>query len=190
MITVMSYGILVEKFHVKSDTEIADEDEKSGAIKLHGSLEGVDDMTLSTVNLDGTELRHSMNLEFSAVVVIVPKDKKDDALHAARDAGASGVTVLNASGMGLAEIDNIYRHVPEETDTLLLFIVPSMIVNGIIKQIIRKLHITTSGDGIAFTVPISHMKGISLRQEDLFEKEVEEIKKQSNKTKKSDKYKK
>ena len=181
MITVMVYGIIAEKLHIKSDSEIADEDEKAGASKIHGSLEGVDDMSLSTVNLDATHLRHSMNLNFSAVIVIVPEDKKDDALHAAKEAGASGVTILNASGMGLAELDNIFRYSHEETDVLLLFIVPSMIVDNIIREIIRKLHITTSGDGIAFTVPISHMKGISMRQEDIFEHEVEELKKAKKK---------
>jgi nitrogen regulatory protein PII len=173
MITVMAYGILVERLHVKGDTELAKEEEEFA--KVHGSLEGVDDMSLSTINLDATHLRHSMVLDFSAVVIIVPRDKEDDALHAAKEAGASGVTILNASGMGLAELDNFYRHKPEETDKLLLFIVPSMIVDGIIKTIIKRLHITTTGDGIAFTVPISHMKGISMRQEDLFEKEVEEL---------------
>jgi len=178
MITVMAYGILVEKFHVKGDEDIAREDEQLGRSKIHGSLEGVDDMSLSTINLDATDMRHSMSLSFSAVVVIIPKGKEDDALHAAKEAGASGVTILNASGMGLAELDNFYRHSPEESDKLLLFIVPSQIVDRIIKEMIRKLHITTSGDGIAFTVPISHMKGISMRQEDLFEKEVEELQKE------------
>jgi len=187
IISVMAYGILVEKLHVKSDTEIALEDEQSDTVKIHGSIEGADDMSLSTINLDATDLRHSLSLDFSAVVVIVPKDKQDDALHAAREAGASGVTILNASGMGLKELDNIFRHTHEETDILLLFIVPSMIVNKIIKEIIRKLHITSSGDGIAFCVPITHMKGISLRQEDLFEKEVKELKKMKKKKKKEKK---
>jgi nitrogen regulatory protein PII len=177
MITVMAYGIFVEKFKIKSDTQIENENIKAGFNKIHGTLEGVDDMSLSTINLDATELRHSMILDFSAVVIIVPKAKKDDALHAARDAGASGVTIIAANGMGLAELDNFYRHSPEENDVVLLFIVPSQIVDGIIKEIIKKLHITTSGDGIAFCVPITHMKGISLRQEDLFEKEVEELRK-------------
>jgi len=181
MITVLLYGIIAEKFHIKSDSESADADEKLGTNKIHGSLEGADDMSLSTINLDATGLRHSLSLSFSAVVVIVPMDKKDDALHAAKDAGASGVTVLNASGMGLAELDNIFRHSHEETDVLLLFIVPTMIVDNIIREVIRKLHITTSGDGIVFTVPISHMKGISMRQEDLFEHEVEELIKETKK---------
>jgi len=123
MITVMAYGIIVEKFHVKSDTEIAKEDEEKQSTKIHGSLEGADDMSLSTVNLDATSLRHSLSLDFSAVIIIVPKGKKDDALHAAKDAGASGVTIMNANGMGLAELDNFYRHSPEENDVVLLFIV-------------------------------------------------------------------
>jgi len=178
MITVLMYGIIAEKLHLKSDSEIAKEDESAASVKIHGSLEGVDDMSLSTVNLDATDLRHSLNLAFSAVIIIVPMDKKDDALHAAREAGASGVTILNAAGMGLNELDNIFRHTHEETDVLLLFLVPNMIVEPIIKEIIKKLHITTSGDGVAFTVPISHMKGISMRQEDLFEQEVEELKKE------------
>lgn len=176
MITVMAYGIIAEKLNIKTDSEIADEEEKTGTVKIHGSLEGVDDMSLSTVNVDATHLRHSLNLNFSALVVIVPMDKKDDALHAAREAGASGVTILNASGMGLAELDNIFRHNHEETDVLLLFLVPTLIAEGILKSIIRKLHITTSGDGVAFTVPISHMKGISMRQEDIFEHEVQDFK--------------
>lgn len=181
MITVMAYGIIVEKLHVKGDKEIAKEETKEHISKLHGSLEGVDDMTLSTINLDATDLRHSMRLDFSAVVIIVPMDKEDDALHAAKEAGASGVTILNASGMGLAELDNFYRVKPEASDKLLLFIVPTLIVDKIIRAIIAKLHITTSGDGIAFCVPISHMKGISLRQEDIFEKEIEEITKKKKK---------
>jgi len=181
MITVMAYGILVERLHVKGDKDIAKEEAQSTTSKIHGSLEGVDDMSLSTINLDATDLRHSMKLDFSAVIIIVPKGKEDDALHAAKEAGASGVTILNASGMGLAELDNFYRHKPEESDKLLLFIVPSMIVDKIIREMVEKLHITTSGDGIAFCVPISHMKGISMRQEDLFEKEVEEIIKEKKK---------
>lgn len=175
MITVMLYGILVEKFGVKGDNEIALDEEKH-LFKIHGSLEGVDDMSLSTIDVDGLGLRHSMKLDFSAVVVIVPKGKEDDVLSAAKEGGASGVTIVNASGMGLAELENFYRHSHEENDKLLLFIVPTLIVNNIIKKIVTKLHITTTGDGIVFSVPISHMKGISMRQEDIFEREIEELK--------------
>jgi len=178
MITVMLYGILVEKFNIKSDADKEEEAKKDKLSKIHGSLEGVDDMTLSTINIDGLELRHSMKLNFSAVVVIVPRGKEEEVLHAAKDGGASGVTILNASGMGLSELENFYRHSHEESDKVLLFIVPTLMVDNIIKKVIAKLHLTTTGDGIVFSVPISHMKGISMRQEDIFEREIEELKNQ------------
>jgi len=39
----------------------------------------------------------------------------------------------------------------------------------------KALHITTKGDGIAFAFELSHMHGISLRQQNAFEKEVKEV---------------
>ncbi len=167
MITVMLYGIITEKLGVKSDSEIEAKHKVEGALKGIG----VEDMKLSTVNVDGsTEHTHSLTLAFNAVVIIVPKDKQEDALHAARDAGASGVTILDGEGMGLSEMDNFYRMNYEVSDAILLFILPESLVSGVIKSIIHRLHITTTGDGIAFSFPLTHMKGISLRQQDIFEK--------------------
>jgi nitrogen regulatory protein PII len=169
MITVMLYGIITERFGVKSDTEIEEEFEKELGKEREDSISHS-----STINIDGTEEQLFMNLAFTGVAVIVPNDKKEDALHAARDAGASGVTMFDAQGMGLNEMDNLYRHSQEASDSILLFLVPEKFVKPILDSIIHRLHITTTGDGIAFTFPLSHMKGISLRQQHIFEEEVPE----------------
>jgi nitrogen regulatory protein PII len=165
MITVMVYGIITERFGVKSDTDIESEVEKEE--KHENSVQ-----TSSTINIDGNEDQLFMNLAFSGIAVIVPNDKKEDALHAAKDAGASGVTMLDAHGMGLDEMDNFYRYSHEASDTILLFLVPEKFVKPILDSIIHRLHITTTGDGIAFSFPLSQMKGISLRQQHIFEEEV------------------
>jgi len=171
MITVMLYGIITQRFGRKSDTEI----EQSSHIK--GSIEDAEDMTLSTINVNASENhRHSLDLQFNAVIVIVPNHKKEDAIHAARDAGATGVTVIDGQGMGLRKMTNLYRMSFEASDAVLLFILPSGLVNEVIKFIIHRLHITTTGDGIAFSFPLSHMKGISLDQKHIFEEEIEELK--------------
>ena len=162
MITVMLYGVLTEKLGIKSDTEI------EAANMFKGAIADAENMSLSTINIDATEQRHSLEMSFSAVIVIVPQDKKEDAIHAAADAGASGVTILDGYGMGLNEMTNFYRMSYEANDSILLFILPSNMVDLVIKNIIHRLHITTTGDGIAFAFPISHMKGISLRQQDIF----------------------
>ena len=171
MITVMLYGIFTERFGFRSDSDI----ERTSPIK--GSLADVEDMSLSTVNVNGSEShRHSLALDFNAVVVIVPQNKKEDAIHAARDAGATGVTVLDAHGMGLRKMANMYRMNFEASDAMLVFILPTGLVDEVIKFIIHRLHITTTGDGIAFSFPLTHMKGISLDQKHIFEEEIEELK--------------
>ena len=183
MITVMIYGIYVDKMHIKSDSEIALEEQNEHLHKVHGSLEDIpQEMAKQTVNVEvnGEETQHHVEFSFSAVVAIVPEGKADDAIHAAKDAGASGVTMMNASGMGLNDMENFYRHSAEESDKMLLFIVPSLVAQNIIDAVVKKLHITTSGDGIAFIAPISHLTGISMRQEDIFEKDIEELAKEKN----------
>jgi nitrogen regulatory protein PII len=169
MITVMLYGILIEKFEVKSNTQIAQED------LLHDTLLDAENMDLSTVNIDGTSIRHSLSLEFSAVVIIIPADKKLEAIQAAHKAGATGVTVLNADGIGLEEMANFYRSSFEANDVVLLFLLPKYLVNEVIKSVIHTLHITTTGKGVAFAFPLSHMKGISLSKEDIFKERAYQV---------------
>lgn len=162
MITVMLYGIITEKLGVKSDTEI------EAANILKDALVDAENMDLATVNIDGSDRRHSLPMDFSAVVVLVPIEKKVDAIQAANKAGASGVTVLRADGIGLGQMNNYYRSSFEANDAMLLFLLPKSLVNPVIKSIIHSLHITTSGKGIAFAFPLTHMKGISLSRHDIF----------------------
>jgi nitrogen regulatory protein PII len=166
MITVMAYGVISEAFHFKTDEEIA----TAHPLKDTGLL--ADELHLSTANLNTANFLQHMPFAFSAIVTIVPKEKKDDALHAAREAGATGVTMFNGHGMGLHEMDNMYRHTLEATDSVLMFIVPSQIAKGIIETISTKLHLTTTGDGIVFSTPITDIHGISLRQQQIFMDEV------------------
>lgn len=163
MITVMVYGILSEKLGVKSDTEI------EAANILRDTLVDAENMDLATINIDGSDRRHSMPMDFSVVVIIVPSEKKVDAIQAASAAGAPGVTVLRADGMGLGQMNNFYRTSFDANDALLLFILPQGMVNSVIKSIIHSLHITTTGKGVAFAFPVSHMKGISLSRHEIFE---------------------
>jgi nitrogen regulatory protein PII len=173
MITVMLYGLLTEKLGIKSDTEI------ETANILRDALVDAENMDLATVNVDGTHLRHSLKMSFYAVVIIVPEDKKEDALQAATTAGATGVTVLKTQGIGLEGMNNMFRTSVESNGVMLLFILPQIKVNGIIQAIIHSLHITTTGKGMAFSFPLTHMKGISLNRHEIFEvKHEEKIKEQ------------
>ena len=115
--------------------------------ELRHALEQAEAMGLSTVNIKGTDKRHSYSVQFSAVHIIVPNDK-EDALIAAKGAGARGVTIMRAHGMGLDKMENFYNRLhDEETDSNLMFITPTKNVDSIIKKIMLDLDIIGEGCG-------------------------------------------
>ena len=70
---------------------------------------------------------------------------------------------------------NFYRTSFEANDVVLLFLLPKYLVNQVIKSVIHSFHITTTGKGIAFAFPLSHMKGISLSKEDIFKEKAYQV---------------
>jgi len=164
MLTVMAYGVITERMGVKGQQE----KEAIHIEELRHALEDAENMGLSTVNVHGTDKRHSYKMMFSAVHVIVPHEKEEEALLAAKEAGARGVTIMTAHGMGLEEMTNFYNRLhSESTDSNLMFITPTKKVDEIVKSIITKLDITGEGEGITYSHPISHLKGLTLRSDDL-----------------------
>jgi len=164
MITVMLYGIITEKIGIKGEHE----KEQIHMNELRHAIEDVHNMDLSTINIYGTNKRHSYDMPFSAVHVIVPSKKEEAALIAARDAGARGVTITKAHGMGVEKLENLFDRLHEgETDSQLMFITQTKNVDTIIKTIVDTLDITGEGAGIAYSHPISHLKGLTLKLDDL-----------------------
>jgi nitrogen regulatory protein PII len=164
MITVMVYGVITEKMGVKGEHE----KEEIHLDELRHALEDANNMGLSTVNVHGTDKRHSYKMQFSAVHVIVPHEIEERALLSAKNAGARGVTIMKAQGMGLEKMENFYNrlHV-DSTDSNLMFITPTKKVDGMIHTIMHDLDITGEGAGIAFSYPIHNLKGLTLKSSDL-----------------------
>jgi nitrogen regulatory protein PII len=160
MITVMLYGIITERF---GSSDVAEKDlEHDDEFDTHHTI----------VNSEDSSTVHHLTLDFDAVVAIVPEGEKEHALNVAREAGASGVTIMDGQGMGIKEMVSFYRTSSEIKDSVLLFILPASISKNVVNNITRKLHLTTTGDGIVFSVPISNLRGISVDQEHIFENEV------------------
>ena len=156
MLTVMLYGIITERLPVLF----------RGLPKNTPAQHTFENKTKHKIATPA-----GFHLLFSAVITIVPKEDKESALHAAREAGASGATTFDAQGMGMDEIVSFYRYIKEDTDTVLLFLVPSKLADDITNHIADKLHLNTTGSGIAFTFPITNLRGISHDQTQQFEKE-------------------
>lgn len=164
MVTVMLYGIITEKIGIKGEYE----KKQFQLDELRHALEGVHDMDLSTISIQGTDKRHSYDMPFSAVHIIVPINKEEQALIAARNAGAGGVTITKARGIGLEKMENFFNRLQEsESDSNLMFITQSKKVDAIIKTVVDELDLTGAGQGIAYSYPVSHIKGLTLSLDDL-----------------------
>ena len=164
MITVMLYGVITEEVGVKGQHEL----EEIHLDEIRFALGDVNDMELSTVRVQGTTKQKTYTMPFSAVHIIVPRAKKEEALLAAKDSGATGVTIMDAHGMGLDEMDNFYNRLESQaTDVNLMLIVPTKKVNQIIRNVMHKLDIIGNGDGISYSYPISNLKGLTLKESDL-----------------------
>ena len=164
MITVMLYGIITEKMGIKGEHE----KEQLHMDGLRHALEDVHNMELSTINIQGTDKRHSYAMPFSAVHIIVPTQNEEKALIAARDAGAHGVTITKARGMGLEKLENLFNRLHEgDSDSNLMFITQTKNVDGIIKAVVDELDLTGQGAGLAYSHPISHLKGLTLKLDEL-----------------------
>lgn len=174
MITVMLYGVLTERLGVKSDAEIEEKIPFDVTTPLGGEtvpanpFRYTDDHAIYVDGKFDPHIARELDLSFNALVVIVPKSKKELAVQAAKSAGASGVTILDAEGMGLSKFDNLFRVNHEVSDSVLLFILPNHMLNDVLHAITHRLHINAGSDGVAFTFPINQLNGISLRQKDIF----------------------
>ncbi len=164
ILTVMIYGIVVDKIGVKGKKELLEI--KLGELRY--ALADANNMKLATVNIQDTDKRHSFKALFSTVHVIVPKHKEEKALLAAKQAGATGVTIMDAHGMGLKEMSNFYNRLHSgNTDVHLMFITLNKRVDKMVQIIMLELDIVGEGAGIIYSQPITHVKGLTLALEDL-----------------------
>jgi len=164
MLTVMLYGVITDRMGVMGEHERED----LQLSEFRHAIEDAENMGLSTVRVHGTDKRHSYKMAFSAVHIIIPRKNKEKALLAAKDAGATGVTIMDAHGMGLQEMDNFYHRLENEpSDVNLMFVVPSRKVDAIVSKVVKALDIVGNGDGISYAYPVTHLKGLRLRTEDI-----------------------
>ncbi len=163
MITVMTYGVIAEKMGIKGE----DEKEREHYDELLHALEAAQDMDLATINVDGGNQTCSFKMPFSAVHLIVPRTKEEEAIEVALQSGARGVTTFAAKGFGLQESERMYNKLQMEKENVdLMFIVPTKKVEELIRSLMNELGILNK-TGIIYSHSIENIKGLSLRGEDL-----------------------
>jgi nitrogen regulatory protein PII len=115
-------------------------------------------------------------MHFKMIIVFLEDDKTDMVMDAAREAGATGATIINnARGEGLKKTTTFFGLSLETQRDVLLFLVEEHLSRHIIEEINRVGEFDAKpGTGIAFQIDVEDAVGITTQQE-IITAEVEEF---------------
>lgn len=116
-------------------------------------------------------------MHFKLIIALVEDDKTDAIMDAAREAGATGATVINhARGEGLKRSKTFFGLTLETQRDMLLFLVEEHMSRAILETIARVGQFDEKpGTGIAFQIDVEDAVGVRQQIRNLTEAVEEQI---------------
>ncbi len=116
-------------------------------------------------------------MHFKLIITFVEDRKTDDVMEAAREAGATGATVINnARGEGLEESTTFFGLSLETQRDVLLFLVEEHMSRTIIEKIAEVAEFEENpGSGIAFQLDVEDAMGVTKQIAELSEAVEEQL---------------
>jgi len=116
-------------------------------------------------------------MHFKLLIAFVEDDKTDKVMEAAREAGATGATIINqARGEGLEKTKTFFGLSLETQRDVLLFLVEEHLARNILEKIaVQGEFDVKAGTGIAFQVDVEDAVGVAHQMERLTGVVEEEI---------------
>lgn len=116
-------------------------------------------------------------MHFKLIITFVEDTKTDDVMDAAREAGATGATIINnARGEGLKQSKTFFGLSLETQRDVLMFLVEEHMSRTIIEKISEVAGFEENpGSGIAFQVDVEDAVGVTKQIEELSEVVEEQL---------------
>jgi len=112
-------------------------------------------------------------MRFKVILALVNDKYQDEVIKAAKEAGATGVTILNARGEGVHEQKSFFGLTMETQKDMLLFLVEDIISDDIMEAIYQAGKLDEHGNGIAFCWTVDRAIGLE-SQLPILEKDAKE----------------
>ncbi len=113
-------------------------------------------------------------MKFAVLIAILAEDLEEKAIDAAKQAGAGGVTILDARGIAAREKRSFFGLTYEGSQSVLLFVLEKKLSLQVMKAISEELKLREDSRGVVFTVPLEHLAGIDLQQIERFEERIKD----------------
>ena len=99
-------------------------------------------------------------MRFKVILALVNDDYQDQVIEAAKKAGATGVTILNARGEGVRDQKSFFGLAMESQKDMLLFLVEDFNSDKIMDAIYQSGKLGEHGNGIAFCWAVDRAIGM------------------------------
>lgn len=113
-------------------------------------------------------------MKFAVLVAIVADDLEEKAIDVAKRAGAGGVTLLDARGIGAKEKKTFFGLTYEGSQCVLICVLEKKLSLHVMKALTVELELTKHSKGVVFTLPLDHIAGIDTRQLESFEERIKD----------------
>lgn len=118
-----------------------------------------------------------MEGKFEVIFCIVDAGFSDSVMSAARECGARGGTVLSARGTAREDAEKLFNISIQPEKEIVMILVNKEIKDDILHAIYKNVGLDTPAQGIAFSIPVEDVVGLSSAPV----KQPEEETKQDNK---------
>ena len=110
------------------------------------------------------------NPKFEVIICIVNSGFSDEVMDAARKAGAKGGTVLRGRGTANPEAESLFGIAIQPEKEIVMILVEKSQRNDILHNVYKEVGLDTPGHGIAFTMPVESVVGLSFANDEKAEK--------------------
>lgn len=108
-----------------------------------------------------TKSKIKNDLQYELIVTITNRGYSDFVVEAARNAGATGGTIINGRGTGVHEKESILGVSIQPEKEMILTLVKKEDKSKIMKVIVEGANLNKEGKGICFSMPVEDVAGIN-----------------------------
>ncbi|HWP80013.1 MAG TPA: P-II family nitrogen regulator [Candidatus Acidoferrum sp.] len=102
-----------------------------------------------------------MSDSIQMILAVVNRGFADEAMDAAREAGAAGGTIIHAKGTGDGEDTRFYGITIQHEKEMLLILARACERKAIMQAVAARVGMRTPGQGIVFSLPVSGAVGLT-----------------------------
>lgn len=102
-----------------------------------------------------------MAANYEVIFCIVNAGFSDVVMDAAKEVGARGGTVIHARGTANKEAEQFFHITIQPDKDIVMILVPTEIKDDVLHALYRNAGLKTDGQGIAFSMPVNNVVGLS-----------------------------